>query len=194
MAANLKSAQHHYYNLEEYFALERVGEARYEYWDGEIVCMSGGSERHYRISDNLHLTLARLVEGRNCRAYSSGAPIHTPSLPPYRYPDASVVCRESVFININGIDVSTNPAIIVEVLSPGTEQLDKEAKREAYQKIASAKEYLIVAQDAPHVTYYRRRGRRWVRTDCGDLQAAVELNSIGQQLLLSDIYQGIIFS
>ncbi len=26
-----------YYTLEEYFAVERVGNARYEYWDGDIV-------------------------------------------------------------------------------------------------------------------------------------------------------------
>jgi hypothetical protein len=62
MAANLS----HHYTLEEYFALERVGEARYEYWDGEILCMSGGSERHYTISDNLYLKLSRLSRSKNC--------------------------------------------------------------------------------------------------------------------------------
>ncbi|KAF0248875.1 MAG: hypothetical protein FD167_1720, partial [bacterium] len=42
MSANPK----HYYTIEEYFALEKVGDARYEYWDGDIVCMSGGSKEH----------------------------------------------------------------------------------------------------------------------------------------------------
>jgi Uma2 family endonuclease len=82
MAAHLNEFSHHRYTMEEYFALERVGEARYEYWDGDILCLSGGTERHYTISDNLYLKLSRLLEGRNCRAFSGGAPIKTPSLPP----------------------------------------------------------------------------------------------------------------
>ena len=40
MVASLKDFPRHYYSLEEYFALEKVGEARYEYWDGDIICRS----------------------------------------------------------------------------------------------------------------------------------------------------------
>ena len=193
MAAYPKGFPHHHYTLEEYFALEHVGEARYEYWDGDILCMSGGTERHYTISENLRTLLPQALQGRNCLTYSGGVPIQTPSLPPYRYPDASVVCGKPVFVNINGIDVLTNPIVIIEVLSPGTERLDKEAKRYAYQKIASVKEYLIVAQDAPHITQYHRQGRRWVRQDFGDLKASLEITSINAQVLLGDIYVGITF-
>ena len=57
MAAHLKNFPHHHYTLKGYFALEHVGEARYEYWDGDILCVSGGSERYYTISENLR-TLA----------------------------------------------------------------------------------------------------------------------------------------
>jgi Uma2 family endonuclease len=193
MAVHPKDFPRHPYTLEEYFALEHVGEARYEYWDGDILCMSGGTERHYLISDNLFLKLSNLLAGQNCRAFSGGMPIQTPSLPPYRYPDASVVCGKPVFVNIHGIDAVTNPVLIVEILSPGTEQFDKEAKRYAYQKIASVKEYLIVAQDAPHITRYRRQGRRWGREDFGDLKSSLELTSINGQVLIADIYAGITF-
>ncbi|MEN3335150.1 MAG: hypothetical protein V7641_4515 [Blastocatellia bacterium] len=193
MAAPLKDFPHHHYTLEEYFALEQVGEARYEYWDGDILCMSGGTERHYTISENLRTLLPPVLQGRNCLAYSGSVPIQTPSLPPYRYPDVSVVCGKPDFVNINGIDVLTNPIIIIEVLSPGTERLDKEEKRHAYQKLASVKEYLIVAQDTPHITQYRRQGRRWVRQDFGDLKASLELTSINSEILVSDIYAGITF-
>ena len=193
MAALPKNFPRHHYTLEEYFALEHVSDRRYEYWDGDILCVSGGTRRHYNISDNCFLKLSRLLEGRNCRAFSGGTLIQTPSLPPYRYPDASLVCGEPDFVNINGIDALTNPLIVIEVLSPGTEHLDKEAKRHAYQKLASLKEYLIVAQDAPHVTAYRRQGRRWVRYDVGDLSASVELTSINSQLSLADVYAGVTF-
>jgi Uma2 family endonuclease len=80
MVASLKDVPHHHYTLEEYFALERAGEARFEYWDGEILCMSGGTDRHYLISENLRTKLAELLRDRDCRAFSGGVPIHTPSL------------------------------------------------------------------------------------------------------------------
>ncbi len=193
MAANLKPFPHHSYTLEEYFALERVGEARYEYWDGDILCMSGGSLQHYLICENLRTKLAEVLRGRDCQPFSGGVPIKTPTLAPYRYPDASVVCGKMKFENINGIDVLTNPILVIEVLSPGTEHLDKEEKRIAYQKIASLREYLIVAQDAPHITRYERRGRRWARQDVGDLNGSLELTSINSPVLIRDIYEGIAF-
>lgn len=193
MAARHKDFPHHHYTLEEYFALEGVGEAHFEYWDGDILCVSGGTKRHYTISENLRTKLPQLLQGQNCLAYSGGVPIRTPSLPPYRYPDVSVVCGEPNYVNVGGIDTLTNPVLIIEVLSPGTEHLDKEAKRHAYQKIASVKEYLLVAQDAPHITQYRRQGRRWVRQDCGDLKSVVELGSISSQVSIGDICAGVTF-
>jgi Uma2 family endonuclease len=194
MVAHLKDVPRHYYTLEEYFALEQASEARFEYWDGEILCMSGGTDRHYIISENLHVKLARLLEGRNCRPFSGTVPIHTSSFPPYRYPDLSVVCGQPLFVNHSGIDALTNPVLVVEVLSPSMDQLDKGAKRTAYQKVSSVREYLIVAQDAPHVTQYLRRGRQWIRKDFGDLHAMMELPSIKSQLRIGDIYEGIVFS
>jgi Uma2 family endonuclease len=194
MVANLKDVPRHHYTLEEYFALERASEARFEYWDGEVLCMSGGTDRHYLISENLRTRLAELLRGRDCRPFSGAVPIHTPSFPPYRYPDVSVVCGQPLFVTHSGIDALTNPVLIVEVLSPGTDQLDKGAKRTAYQKVPSVREYLIVAQDAPHVTQYLRRGRQWVRKDFGDLHAMLELPSIKSQLRIGDIYEGIVFS
>src|SRR5438876_12453795 len=58
MVANPKDIARHYYSLEEYFALEHVGDARYEYWNGDIFCMSGGTRQHGRISSNAHRMLA----------------------------------------------------------------------------------------------------------------------------------------
>lgn len=193
MAVNFQNFPRPRFTLEEYFALERGSEARYEYWDGEIVCMSGGSLHRSFISDNLHNRLSDLLKGRPCRAFSGGMPVKTPSFPPYRYPDASVVCGEIVTEKINGIDVLVNPVLVVEVLSPGAEHLDKEPKRDAYQKLPSVMEYLIVAQDAPHITQYLRQGRRWVRKDFSDLSARLALPSIRSEILIGDIYEGVTF-
>lgn len=193
MVANVQEWPRHAYTLEEYFALELTGDARYEFWDGEIVCMSGGSQRHARISGNVYFSLRQQLSGRPCEAFTSDLPIKTPLLPPYRYPDASVVCEKAEIEKIEGIEVLTNPTLIVEVLSPATEARDRHEKRTAYQALPSAMEYLLLAQDAPHVTHFQRQANQWVRSDYGDLGATVELPSIGCVLALSDAYQGVEF-
>lgn len=193
MAVNPKELRHPYYTLEEYFALEGAGHARYEYWDGELVCMSGGTEQHIRISGSVYYSLRKQLEGGPCESFNSELPIKTPALPPYRYADASVVCGKPVLEKIEGFDVLTNPILIVEVLSPSSESRDRKEKRAAYQSLPSLMEYLLVAQDAPHVTHYLRQQDSWERSDCGDLKATVSLPSIDCVLALSDVYQGVDF-
>ena len=190
IAANLNRKQH-FYTLEEYFALEKVGDARYEYWDGEIFCMSGGSKEHYRLSGNIYYLLRRAVEKKGCETFNEGSPIKTPKLPPYRYPDASVVCGESLFEKDHGIDALVNPLLIVEVLSPTTETADKEDKRIAYQAIESLEEYLLIAQDKVEVTRYARRGDLWFRDILTDLSASLELSSLSHTITLAELYRGV---
>ena len=193
MATNPKDVSRHYYSLNEYFALEQAGDARFEYWDGEIVCMSGGSRAHYLISSNVVVTLGNGLRGGRCRAYTADAAIWTPALPPYRYPDASAVCGELQFRNINGLDAIVNPVLVVEVTSPSTVRRDEGEKFVAYQAIPSLRDYLLVSQDGPCVTHYTRRddGRAWERRDVTDLDASIELESIGCALKMRDVYDGL---
>jgi len=190
MSANPK----HYYTLEEYFALEKVGHARYEYWDGDIVCMSGGSPEHSRISGNLYFHLRLQLQGRTCEVFTSDTPISTPTLPPYRYPDVSVACSGANFQRIKGIGALINPILIAEVLSQHTEAADRGAKFEAYRAIDTVQEYLLVSQSRPQITHYVKQDNgEWQSFDIADLTATISLNSIGCNLLLSDIYAGLRF-
>ena len=193
MAATPTDSPRHPYTLAEYFALEHTGDARYEYWDGEIVCMSGGSEQHVRIGGNVYFALRQLLTGRNCEAFTSDLAVKTSALPPYRYPDISVTCGEATFERIDGIAVLTNPVLIVEVLSRETEQRDRNEKRLAYQAIPQVMECLMIAQNSPHITQFVRQSDMWTRSDYGDLNAFLSLPSIECVLNLKDIYVGVDF-
>jgi Uma2 family endonuclease len=194
MVANPKDVPRHFFSLDEYFALEHASDARYEYWDGEIVCMSGGAEAHYRISFNAAFHLRRRLTGGPCQAFTADLPVKTPTLPPYRYPDVTVGCGELEFAHIHGIDALINPVLIVEVLSPSSEVRDREAKFTAYQAIPTFREYLLLSQDAPDVTQYvRQPDGKWTREDVTDLGANLTLVSIGCTLSLSEIYEGVRF-
>lgn len=194
MVANLKDLPRHRYTLQEYFALERVGEARYEFWDGDIVCMSGGSSQHAEISGNAYFALRQKLAGGSCKAFNAELAIKTPKLPPYRYPDASVVCGQPKLEKIEGFDTLTNPMLIIEVLSSTTESKDRNEKRIAYQALPSLQEYLLLAQDQPHVTQYTRQGNFWTRKDYAEIDAIIVLEAINCELTMREIYVGIVFS
>lgn len=184
----------HYYTLDEYFALEHASDARFEYWDGDIICMSGGSQQHSTISGNVHYRLRIQLEGRNCRAFTADQAVKTPTFPPYRYPDATVVCGKAKFETIRGIDTLVNPILIVEVMSPTSQERDCHDKFAMYQDILSFKEYLVIAQDAPLVIQHiKQPDGSWVTTEASELTASVALSSVEGVLTLKDIYQDVQF-
>lgn len=194
MATNRKDVSEHYYSLEEYFALEHADDARYEYWDGEIFCMSGGTKEHGTVSSNVHYRLRRNLEGGPCFAFTADTAIRTPTLKPYRYPDASAGCGDLKYEKIRGVDALINPVLIVEVLSPTTSRRDRSDKFKAYQVIESFKEYLLISQDIPHVRHYvRQSDGEWTAEDVTDLNAVLKLDSIGCTLSMLDIYQDVTF-
>jgi len=195
MATNPKDVPQHFYSLDEYFALENAGHVRYEYWDGEIVCMSGGSKEHTRIDGNVYHRLRLNLSGGRCHAFTSELPVKTPTLIPYRYPDATVGCGELKFEHIRGVDALVNPTLIVEVLSPTSSIRDHNEKFTAYKAIDSFMEYLLIAQDTPQVTHYvRQSDGRWEREEITDVTAEIVLSSIGCTLSLADIYEDVTFT
>jgi Uma2 family endonuclease len=195
MATNPKDVPQHFYSLEEYFALEDASDARFEYWDGDIICMSGSSRAHGTISSNIVISLGNSLRGGTCRAFTGDIAVYTPTLPPYRYPDASAACGELEFKHIKGHDALVNPVVVVEVLSPSTATLDEGPKLAAYQVISTLRDYLLVSQDEPRVTHYTRLASGdWEGRDITGLDASLELESTGCALKLRDIYDGLTFS
>ena len=190
MAANPEKR----YTLEEYLELDRTSEERLEFWDGEVFCMSGGSESHDEIESNLVSFLKPLLRERGCRAFTGNFRIKVPSAPPYRYADFSALCGEAKFEEIGGVDALTNPQLLVEVLSPSTEAYDRGDKFSHYTSIPTLREYLLVAQHRPHVTrLLRQDDGTWNHSQVNDLEASVHLTSLDCELPLSEIYRDVSF-
>src|SRR2546423_12261222 len=114
--------------------------------------MSDGSQAHDRILINFIVHLSAKLDSLKCRDFSSDMRIKVPSAPPYRYADLSALCGEPKFEEVGGIGALTNPALIVEILSPSTEAYDRGSKFTRYKSIPSFGEYLLVSQHLPHVT------------------------------------------
>jgi Uma2 family endonuclease len=182
------------YTLEEYFALEHASEAKYEYWQGEVYAMSGASPAHVQIQINLITLLRSQLRGRPCRIFSSDMRLKVPSLPPYRYPDLSALCGEPIFELIGGLEVLTNPTLIVEILSPTTEAFDRGDKFTHYKSIPSFIEYVLIAQHRPYIGQYVKQSPEvWSYRECNDLLTSLYIPSLECQLVLEELYQDVTF-
>lgn len=182
------------YTMEEYLELDRNSEERYEYYDGVVFAMTGGSPGHARIGGNVYAALRQRLRGGNCEVFNSDMRIRIPDAMPYRYPDTSVVCGEPVFEELGGQQMLVNPRLIVEVLSPSTAASDLGEKFTAYQSIESFEEYLVISQERPHVIQHlRQERRRWLRIESAGLESELTLESLHVTLPLTEIYERVVF-
>lgn len=145
----------------EYLAWEREQDVRHEYVHGEVFAMAGGSPRHAALIAAVTIELGVAHRGGPCRVLATDQRILAEDGEHYVYADVSVVCG-SILLARGTNDVLTNPAVVVEVLSKGTEVYDRGKKWDGYQKIASVTDYLLVSQSEPHIEHYQRReGDEW---------------------------------
>lgn len=146
----------HRYRYEEYLAYERDSGVKHEYEDGEITAMAGGSRRHNALASRISAAL-EAARKADCVAFQSDQRVRVLATGKATYPDASMVCGE---IQGDPADLSgqtiTNPVLLVEVLSPSTEEEDRGNKWQHYQLIPSLQEYVLVSQAHPRVERYRR--------------------------------------
>src|ERR1051325_9459033 len=115
----MSSLPQHYLTPEEYLAIERNAEYKSEYIDGVMYAMAGGSERHNIIVANLIISVGVQLRGRPCRVYPSDLKVGVPNSSKFFYPDVSVVCGETRFVD-DQKDIILNPVVIAEVLSDST--------------------------------------------------------------------------
>jgi Uma2 family endonuclease len=189
MSFNVNSTGH-YWTLDEYYALEKASERRYEYWAGEIVCMSGGSKEHGIIQSNLSVAFGSRLK-RPCRPFGADTAIKAPIASGYVYPDASVACDPHFIKHPQGIDILTNPVVIIEVTSATSGIRDHDDKRDAYQTIETLKDYLIIEPDSIFVTQYLRSAEGWKKRIYDNAEDLVALTGADMTLTLGEIYQDV---
>src|SRR6476620_6410136 len=160
---------------EEYLEWEAKQEIRYEYVDGEILAMTGGSIPHTKIYLNLYRALYPHLRRRGCEAYVSDVKVQASKNNRYFYPDLVVTCEPD---DLKSRDFIEHPKLIVEVLSPSTASYDRGDKFKYYRQIISLQEYVLVDSEAIAVEVYQRgEGKMWHYYEYANVEA-IELKSI----------------
>jgi Uma2 family endonuclease len=141
---------------QEYLDWEEQQSLRYEYFDGEVVAMTGGTIPHNQVAVNLATLLKTHLRGKGCKILTSDAKVSVTANGPFYYADVSVTCDER---DRTARKFIRYPCLIVEVLSPGTEAFDRGQKFWQYRRIETLKEYVLIDPDRMSLESYRLNER-----------------------------------
>src|SRR5689334_1273851 len=175
-------------NVEDYLMLDQNSKtARYEYLDGELRMLPGGSVYRSAIIARLSSTLERHLENGPCWVYNSDMKLQL-SESRYVYPDIMISCDQR--------DQQPNqtiihyPSLVVEVLSPNTEAVDRREKLLYYQEYPTIQDYIMVDSRSIRIETYHREKDGWKLHTYGP-DDTVSLENFGIQFPINLIYRGM---
>lgn len=180
------------YTPQEYLQLEEHSDTKHEYYQGEIFAMAGASREHNEIARNLFARLFNELQGGNCKAYNSDTRIKIQATGFYTYPDVAVACKPLNY-EADKLETLLNPRVLIEVLSPATEDHDLGFKLKHYRKLPSVQEVLFFSQVEPQVDHYIRHGDEWRLVSQTGLDESVEFPSLACQIPMRLIYADVSF-
>jgi Uma2 family endonuclease len=182
--------QHEFWiSPEEYLEIDRASlDVKYEYIDGQMYAMSGGTIDHAQIAMNLIRALGDHFQGKSCRVFSSDVRVQVADKK-YFYPDVTVSCNPEDWQQ-GDFDIIRFPRLAIEVLSPSTEARDRRKKAPSYQACPTIQEYALVNTQYQMVEVFRRyaNGNMWLYKCYGPNQE-IELASVKLMIPLSDVYR-----
>src|SRR5688572_16708783 len=162
MMSAVKSPVHRVrYSYADYLAFEDSSNVKHEYLDGQIYGMPGGTPEHAALAATVIGLLFPQLAAGDCRAHSADLRVRILETGLATYPDVSVVCgpRQRDPADANTV---TNPTLLVEVLSPTTEEYDRGEKFEHYRRIPSLRQCVLIAHDRREIEVRTRTGDdRW---------------------------------
>lgn len=181
-----RSSYYERMNFEEYLALvEQDPDHAYEYLDGRVYMMTGGSPDHAIIGSNLNGLLQAFLRGRRCIIYNLD--VYVQLSEHYRVcPDVTVSCDPR---DRGAQEVIRYPSLVAEVLSPTTEARDRGQKSLQYRSCHSIQEYLLISSEFPLVEVFRREKQGFWSLYTLGLDDTIELSSLGIRFPVADVYR-----
>lgn len=179
-----------HYTFREYLAHEAASNVKHECLDGQIYAMAGGTPSHAALASAVSGQLYAQLRGGPCRIHSSDLRVRVLATGLATYPDVTVVSGPR---ELDPEDENTviNPTLVVEVLSPSTEEYDRGEKLEHYQRIPALRQVVLVSQALRRLDVWTRgEGDVWTHAEMPEGGVAV-LASIGGRLDVREVYEAL---
>lgn len=179
--------------VEEYLEGEKLASIRHEYVNGRVYpmagpdAMSGASVRHNEIAGEAYSLLKSHLRGGACRTYLLDLKVRVQDADGgsfFYYPDVFVACDADQAES----HVIEHPKLVIEVLSPSTWRHDCGEKAANYRLIPSIEEIVLIAQDWPEITIFRR-SEGWKPNVFSRMDVMVRFQSLGFECPLGAFYE-----
>jgi len=181
-------------SIQEYIAIEEENNCKYEFHDGKLMAMAGGTLEHGLICGNIFAELRNALKKQafECSVLNSEIKLYIEAKNTFVYPDAMVICDE-IETSEKEKNAVTNPVVIVEVLSKLTESYDRGDKFYLYRQIPKFKEYILIEQYKKQVEIYQKNGDLWKITRYNEPEKKFKIQTLEIELELDLIYEGVTF-
>ena len=182
------------YTVAEYLQTEARAGERYEFYNGEIRPMPGGTISHNRITRNVLSELDQIFKNKTgFEIFGSDQKVYLPHYNFYLYPDAVVVAEKPVSAEQHAHAI-INPLLIIEVLSASTEAYDRQQNFLEFRSLPSFREYVLIRQDAPEIlSFFREAPDLWRESSVEGLENPVHFRSVDVVLTLTTLYRNVEF-
>ena len=174
---------------QNYLDWEKKQSIKYEYIDGEVFAMTGGTIPHNDLAVNLTTALKNHLRGKGCKVSMADAKVGVSESGSFHYPDVMVTCDER---DKRAIEVLYNPCLIVEVLSPSTEAKDRGKKFRNYRRISTLKEYVMISSEQKVIECYRLNEKGVWELYTFSEGDEVELKSVDFRCSIESIYEDVV--
>ena len=177
--------------LDEFLRWDDGTETHYELIDGFPVAMAPPAEAHRILAVRLVTRIdAALASRRPCNAQVEAGVVRPDRVDTYFEADIAATCEG----NEPGRQAIKDPFLIVEILSPSTERHDRRIKLPVYRQISTIEQIVLIASDGLYAELHTRSGAQWVIEILRGGEGVLALSSVGIEIVMSDLYEGIALS
>ena len=174
------------YSVEDYFLFEESSAVRHEFINGYIYEMSGASDNHNFICQNLLLIFRALLKKKGFYIFMENMKLKIPIDKIFYYPDIIVTSEER---NIENRYAQFHPVLLAEITSDSTRKTDMVDKLIQYQKFPSLKYYLIVEQDKQEIIVISRNAEgNWQSETYNQPEEIINSTALEIEISLKEIY------
>ena len=183
---------------QEYWEWEEQQPLKYEYIDGQVYAMTGGTLAHNSIALNLASALKNHLRGKGCKVFMADAKVGVSENGSFHYPDVMVSCD---LRDQKARKIIYHPCLIVEVLSPSTEAFDRGKKFKHYRQIDTLTEYVLIDGETMNIECHRiNEKNKWElnpyyfeKTANNPNELLVEFTSVNFSCPISMVYEDVVF-
>lgn len=167
---------------DEYFLFEEKNELKHELINGNLFEISGVSKFHNYITRRLTVLLDMLLKNTNTELFLEGYKVLTPD-GNFFYPDVIVSSPNTQKY------YTSEPILLIEVLSDSTRTYDLTDKFIQYKKIPSLNYYICIEPEQQVVIFYfKNENSEWLTETYTKDEDAINLPHLNISFTLKDIY------